>query len=83
MNNIHIIGAIMINIIINLKANSIISLWSDGSITWLPLDQYEFKEDIEYSVVEQDGTAGFSHPRIVKGDFLIVLLKKIKKYIDK
>lgn len=73
----------MINIIINLKANSIISLWSDGSITWLPLDQYEFKEDIEYTVVEQDGTAGFSHPRIVKGDFLIILLKKIKKYIDK
>ena len=79
----HIIGAIMINIIINLKANSIISLWSDGSITWLPLDQYEFKEDIEYSVIEQDGTAGFSHPRIMKGDFLIALLKKIKKYIDK
>ena len=79
----HIIGAIMINIIINLKANSIISLWSDESITWLPLDQYEFKEDIEYSVIEQDGTAGFSHPRIMKGDFLIALLKKIKKYIDK
>ena len=73
----------MINIIINLKANSIISIWSDNSIIWLPLDQYEFKEDIEYSVVEQDGTAGFSHPRIVKGDFLIALLKKIKKYIDK
>ena len=82
MNNIHIIGAIMINIIINLKANSIISLWSDRSITWLPLDQYEFREDIEYSVVEQDGTAGFSHPRIVKGDFLIALLKNLKKYID-
>ena len=78
----HIIGAIMINIIINLKANSITSLWSDGSITWLPLDQYEFKEDIEYTVVEQDGTAGFSHPRIVKGDFLIALLKNLKKYID-
>ena len=72
----------MINIIINLKANSIISLWSDGSITWLPLNQYEFKEDIEYKIVEQDGTAGFSHPRIVKGDFLIALLKTIKKYID-
>ena len=72
----------MINIIINLKANSIISLWSDRSITWLPLDQYEFREDIEYSVVEQDGTAGFSHPRIVKGDFLIALLKNLKKYID-
>ena len=69
----------MINIIINLKANSIISLWSDESITWLPLDQYEFKEDIEYSVVEQDGAAGFSHPRTVKGDFLIALLKNLKK----
>ena len=73
----------MINIIINVKANSIISLWPDGSITWLPLDQYEFREDIEYSVVEQDGTAGFCHPRIVKGDFLIALLKNLKKYIDK
>lgn len=73
----------MINIIINIKQNSIISLWSDESITWLPLDQYEFKEDIEYSVVEQDGEAGFSHPRTMKGDFLISLLKKIKKYIDK
>lgn len=72
----------MINIIINLKANTIISLWSDNSITWLPLDQYEFREDTEYSVVEQDGTAGFSHPRIVKGDFLIALLKNLKKYID-
>ena len=79
----HIIGAIMINIIINIKQNSITSLWSDGSITWLPLDQYEFREDIEYTVVEQDGTEGFSHPRTMKGDFLIALLKKIKKYIDK
>lgn len=72
----------MINIIINIKQNSITSLWSDGSITWLPLDQYEFRENQDYSVVEQDGAYGFSHPRIVKGDFLIVLLKKIKKYID-
>ena len=69
----------MINIIINLKANSIISLWSDNSITWLPLDQYEFKEDIEYSVVEQGGIAGFSYPRTMKGDFLIALLKNLKK----
>ena len=73
----------MINIIINIKANSIISLWSDNSITWMPLDEYIFREDIEYSVVEQDGEAGFSHPRIVKGDFLIALLKTIKKYIEK
>ena len=67
----------MINIIINIKQNSIISLWSDNSITWLPLDKYEFKENQDYSVVEQNGEAGFSHPRIVKGDFLIALLKKI------
>ena len=73
----------MINIIINIKQNLITSLWSDGSITWLPLDQYEFKEDVEYTVVEQDGTYGFSHPRTMKGDFLIELLRKIKKYIDK
>ena len=69
----------MINIIINIKQNSIISIWSDGSITWLPLDKYEFREDIEYTVVEQHGEAGFSHPRIVKGDFLIALLKNLKK----
>ena len=73
----------MINIIINIKQNLITSLWSDGSITWLPLNQYEFRENQDYSVVEQDGTAGFSHPRIVKGDFLIALLKNLKKYIDK
>lgn len=72
----------MINIIINLKANSIISLWSDGSIIWFPLDQYEFRENQDYSVVEQNGEAGFCYPKIVKGDFLIALLKKIKKYID-
>ena len=72
----------MINIIINIKQNSITSIWSDGSITWLPLDKYEFKENIEYTVVEQDGTYGFSHPRTMKGDFLIALLKTIKKYID-
>lgn len=67
----------MVNIIINIKQNSITSIWSDRSITWLPLDQYEFKENENYSMTEQDGTAGFSHPRIVKGDFLIALLKKI------
>ena len=73
----------MINIIINIKQNLITSIWSDGSITWLPLNQYEFKEYTEYTVVEQDGEAGFSHPRTMKGDFLIALLKTIKKYIDK
>lgn len=70
----------MINIIINLKANSIITLWSDSSITWMPLNEYEFKENEDYSVVEQDKfNYGSSSPRIVKGDFLIALLKNLKK----
>ena len=73
----------MINIIINIKQNSITSIWSDNSITWLPLDQYEFKENEDYLMTEQNGEAGFCYPKIVKGDFLIALLKKIKKYIDK
>ena len=73
----------MINIIINIKQNLITSLWSDGSITWLPLNQYEFKEDEDYSVVEQDRFYyGSSEPKIVKGSFLISLLKKLKKNID-
>ena len=73
----------MMNIIINLKQNLITSIWSDGSITWLPLDQYEFKENQDYSVVEQDKcNYGSSNPRIVKGSFLIALLKNLKKYID-
>lgn len=71
----------MINIIINLKQNQITSLWSDGSITWLPLDKYEFKENEDYSLTEQDGfDSGYSKPRIVKGSFLIELLKK---FLDK
>ena len=74
----------MLNIIINIKQNSIISLWSDNSITWMPLNEYEFKENEDYSITEQDKFSyGSSNPRIVKGDFLIALLKKIKKYIDK
>ena len=78
MNNIHIIGAYMI--IINLKANSIISLgYNNNSITWLPLDKYEFKENEDYSVIEQDGIIGCERPRIVKGSFLIALLKNLKK----
>ena len=73
----------MINIIINLEANSIITLWSDNSITWMPLNEYEFKENEDYSVVEQDKfNYGSSNPRIVKGSFLIELLKKLKKNID-
>ena len=69
----------MINIIINLKANSVISLGLNGSITWLPLDKYIFKEDEDYSMTEQDGLFGFDKPRIVKGSFLIALLKNLKK----
>ena len=70
----------MIDIIINLKANSIITLWSDNSITWMPLNEYEFKENEDYSVIEQDGfNYGSSNPRIVNGSFLIALLKNLKK----
>ena len=69
----------MINIIINLKANSIISLGLNGEASWLPLDKYIFKEDEDYSIIEQDGIFGYSKPRIVKGSFLIALLKNLKK----
>ena len=74
----------MINIIINLKQNQIMAHWSDNSITWMPLNEYEFKENEDYSIVEQDGfNYGSSNPRIVKGSFLIALFKNLKKYIDK
>ena len=74
----------MINIIINLKQNLITSIWSDNSITWMPLNEYEFKENEDYSVIEQDKfNYGSSNPRIVKGSFLIAMLKNLKKYIDK
>lgn len=69
----------MINIIINLKENSVISLGLNGSASWLPLDKYILKEDEDYSVIEQDGIFGYSEPRIVKGSFLIALLKNLKK----
>ena len=69
----------MINIIINIKQNNIISLGYNNSITWLPLDKYIFKEDEDYSMTEQDGIFGFDKPRIVKGSFLIALLKNLKK----
>lgn len=71
------------NIIINLKQNLITTIWSDNSITWMPLNEYEFKENEDYSVVEQDKyNYGSSNPRIVKGSFLIALLKNFKKNID-
>lgn len=82
LHSIHIIGEIMINIIINPKQNSIISLGLNGSASWLPLDKYIFKEDEDYSVIEQNSILGFDYPRIIKGSFLIALLKKIKKNID-
>lgn len=67
----------MRSIIINTEQNSITSFWSDGSITWLPLNTYKFKEDEDYSVTVQGDTAGFSKPRIIKGSFLIALLTKL------
>lgn len=67
----------MLNIIINQKANKITIFTFDNSIIWMPLDKYEFKENEDYSVVEQDGAYGYSKPRVVKGSFLIALLKKI------
>lgn len=67
----------MINIILNIKLNSIISIWKDGSITWLPLNRYTFKAEQDYSVVEQNGFAGYSEPRIMKGSALNSLLIKL------
>lgn len=68
----------MINIILNIKQNSVISIWKDGSITWLPLNRYTFKAEQDYSVVEQNGFAGYGEPRVVKGSYLIALLEKIQ-----
>lgn len=67
----------MRQVLIDIKNNSITSFWSDGSITWLPLNTYKFKEDEDYSVLVQSDTAGFSKPRIIKGSFLAVLLIKL------
>lgn len=67
----------MRNIIINTEQNSITSFWSDGSITWLPLDTYKFKEDEDYSILVQSDAAGYNKPRIIKGSYLIALLKRI------
>lgn len=67
----------MRNIIINTEQNSITSFWSDGSITWLPLNTYQFKKDEDYSVTIQSSQAGFSKPRIIKGSFLTGLLIKL------
>lgn len=67
----------MRQVIINTQQNSVTSIWSDGSITWLPLDTYKFNEYEDYSVTIQNDTAGFSKPRIINGSFLVALLKTI------
>lgn len=55
----------------------IVPFWEDGSIIWSPLNTYKFKAGLDYAVVEKNGSAGYSEPRIVKGDFLIALLKTL------
>lgn len=67
----------MRNIIINTEQNSITSFWSDRSITWLPLDTYEFKDDEDYLVLVQSGAAGYNKSRTIKGSYLKALLKRI------
>lgn len=63
--------------LIDIRNNRVTSFWSDGSITWLPLDTYEFKEEEDYSILVQSDTAGFSKPRMIKGSYLKALLKRI------
>lgn len=58
----------------------IVPFWKDGSIIWRPLDTYTIRARLDYVVVEKNGSAGYSEPRIVKGDFLIALLKKLKNF---
>ena len=70
----------MLNIIINKKANKITIFTFDSSITWMPLDKYKFNANEDYTVLEQDDCLiGFNKPRVVKGSFLIALLKNLKK----
>lgn len=67
----------MRQILIDIKNNRTTSFWSDGSITWLPLDTYEYKDDEDYLVLVQSGAAGYNKSRIIKGSFLKALLKRI------
>ena len=67
----------MRQILIDIKSNRITSFWSDESITWLPLDTYEYEDDEDYLVLVQSGAAGYNKPRIIKGSFLKALLKRI------
>lgn len=54
----------------------IVPFWEDESIIWSPLNTYKFKARLDYAVVEKNSSSGYSELRIVKGDFLIALLKK-------
>lgn len=67
----------MIKILIDIENNRVTTFWSDGSITWLPLNTYQFKEDEDYSVLTQSDSAGLNRPRTIKGSFLKALLKRI------
>lgn len=67
----------MRQVLIDIKNNRTTSFWSDGSITWLPLDTYEYKDNEDYLVLVQGDTAGYSKPRTIKGSFLKALLKRI------
>lgn len=67
----------MRQVLIDIKNNRTTSFWSDESITWLPLDTYEYKDDEDYLVLVQSGAAGYNKPRTIKGSFLKALLKRI------
>ena len=67
----------MRQILIDIENNRITSFWSDESITWLPLDTYEYKDDEDYLVLVQSDAAGYNKPRITKGSFLKALLEKL------
>lgn len=55
----------------------IVPFWKDESIIWSPLNTYKFKAGLDYVVVEKNGSVGYSEPRVVKGSYLIALLKRI------
>lgn len=74
----------MIKTIINIKQNQIIFLWENGSMSWLPLDKYEFDINEDYSVIvlsENTEEEGYREPKVINGSFLIELLKKQKEIL--
>lgn len=72
----------MRQLLIDIENNRVTSFWSDGCITWLPLDIYIDKykkdeDDEDCLVLTQRDTSGFDKPRVIKRSYLIALLKNI------